>query len=86
MKDIGVNEGTVTAIVAEGTATVDATTTGTTTDPGKLTEGTTEGTTGTPKATMVAMKSTELKFVRRLQEYIELTGLIVNFLYCLSVD
>ena len=59
VKDVGVNEDTGTASVADGTATVDATTTGTTTDPGKLTEGTTEGTTGTPKATMVARRKAQ---------------------------
>ena len=47
---------------------MDATMTGTTTDPGKLAEGMTEGTTtGTPKATMfVQMKSAESSSVRRL--------------------
>ena len=49
MKDIGVNEGTDTVTVADGTATVDATITGTTTDPGKLTDGTA---TGIPRATI----------------------------------
>ena len=59
VKDVGVNEDTGTASVADGTATVDTATTGTTTDPGKLTEGTTEGTTGTPKATMVARRKAQ---------------------------
>ena len=43
----GVNEGTDTVTVADGTATVDAATTGTTIDPGKFTDGTT---TGIPRA------------------------------------